>query len=69
MHKGIRRDKKHPIQNLFLISPSRLSSYQIFFSCFLSSLSIPQGLKDALADYELETAMVKEMRALDRNNT
>uniref|UniRef100_A0A5B6Z677 Putative polyprotein n=1 Tax=Davidia involucrata TaxID=16924 RepID=A0A5B6Z677_DAVIN len=67
VRKGIRSCTQHPISNF--VSYSSLSpSYRAFVSS-LSSVSIPQGWKEALADPNWKEAMAEEMRALEKNGT
>ncbi|KAJ7972159.1 Retrovirus-related Pol polyprotein from transposon TNT 1-94 [Quillaja saponaria] len=65
--KAVRTCTHHPISNH--VSYKSLSpSYRAFVST-LSSVSIPQDWKEALADPKWEDAMVEEMKALSKNDT
>ncbi|KAJ7951046.1 Retrovirus-related Pol polyprotein from transposon TNT 1-94 [Quillaja saponaria] len=67
IRKAVRTCTHHPISNH--VSYKSLSpSYRAFVST-LSSVSIPQDWKEALADPKWEDAMVEEMKALSKNDT
>ncbi|KAJ7961715.1 Retrovirus-related Pol polyprotein from transposon TNT 1-94 [Quillaja saponaria] len=67
IRKAVRTCTHHPMSNH--VSYKSLSpSYRAFVST-LSSVSIPQDWKEALADPKWEDAMVEEMKALSKNDT
>ncbi|KAJ7949695.1 Retrovirus-related Pol polyprotein from transposon TNT 1-94 [Quillaja saponaria] len=66
IRKAVRTCTHHPISN-HASYKSLSPSYKAFVST-LSSVSIPQGWKKALADPKWEDAMVEEMKALSKND-
>lgn len=67
VRKGVRTCTQHPISN-FVSYDSLSPSYRAFVSS-LSSVSIPQGWKEAIMDSNWKEAMVEEMQALRKNDT
>ncbi|KAJ7954402.1 Retrovirus-related Pol polyprotein from transposon TNT 1-94 [Quillaja saponaria] len=66
IRKAVRTCTHHPISNH--VSYKSLSPLYRAFVSTLSSVSIPQDWKEALADPKWEDAMVEEMKALSKND-